>query len=131
MISSISLFVLGFYILNNPKLQMHPYPLISLIMITNSFLFHAYTLPIAKHSALCDDSVTWNFNFFNSECLKGTIYNLILIVGVYPALPITVLNLTLNTLLFYDLHSTLRNPFKPRESRIIWYKVIAVTLYIM
>ena len=129
--SAISLFSLGFYILNNPKLQMHPYPLISWIMITNSFLFHAYTQPISVHRAFCNEAVFWNFGFFKSECMKGTIYRLIVALGIHPGLPITLLNLTLNTLLFHDLYSTLRNPFKPRESRIIWYKVIAITLYVV
>ena len=38
------------------------------------------------------------------------------------------INLSLNSMLFIDLYLTLRNPFKPRESRVKWYFIFTTLM---
>ena len=62
LISTISLFVLGVYILRHPKLQIHPYQLIGYICVTDSFLFFLQgTLSIAVLE-FCNPSIFYAFN---------------------------------------------------------------------
>jgi hypothetical protein len=129
-ISALTLLSFGVYIMMNKKTQMHPYPLISWICITDSYLFYYFWVYLAQSIVLCYDypfavlSYVKQYErcWFNQIlAISMTILNKILVT------PLIVFNLTLNTLLFHDLYFTLKNPFKPRDTRTKWYWMIAFT----
>ena len=61
-ISWLSLFFLGVYILRHPKLKIHPYPLIGLICVTDSFLFFMLVQLTIATGCICNSEIFYAYN---------------------------------------------------------------------
>ena len=129
-LSCLCLWLLGFYILKNPKLKMHPYPLIGWVCITDSYLFNYLFSWVILIGTVCRPDIFQAFTLNWGPCWLNKIvkYLLNIYLGVNLRSTFFAMNLMINSFLFIDLYYTLKNPFKPRESRSKWYFILT-TLY--
>ena len=132
MVSAIFLMFIGFFLLLNKRFSKHPYPLIAAAMLLNAayfcalysnFLickFHMYKYSIQIIPKLWNDRYFVDFDEIFQHMVVS--WKLITIVT-------SVLDITINSLIFLDLDLTITNPFYPRSKRVKYY--IAIVFFVL
>ena len=122
----------GLFILLNKKFKKHPYPLIGLALLfestyffaryanlfvcnTGMYLFFAYNYDFAQ------DILTGSKLFQTSLEFKQESLTILLSSWKFITFTSMYVQITANSIIFYDLYLTLNNPFYPRYKRVKWY----------
>jgi len=114
------LMLVGSFLLLHKNFKMHPYPLIGWTCLFESMTYNLELSTFFKCGFLYHDRIKigmnhsfWFDDYFNSQVSLRVFYN----VWIDSQVPMIILNLVLNCLIFIDLQKTLQNPFKPRNLR--------------
>ena len=121
----------------NPKLQQHPYQLISLIALIDA----SYITVFNSFEYICFAELPYLFtktwylpmfylfgpidSTFDNELYKLLSLELIITVANYLYTMLLLLSLALNTLMCIDLYLTVKNPFTKGSARTWYFSAIA------
>ena len=147
--------VAGFYLLLNKKFKKHPYPMIGMACLFQAAYFFSYfdifsiceyglieglgynlglwkmmsSQGIIEGFSAWSNYGKWKEEYFTPEDSYRIFVNYIISWKV-KVITLTYLHLCSNSILFIDLFLTLKNPFYPRQKRVIKYKIFLFIVFI-